>query len=213
MHCCLVLCDIILLAESPKELGSDGAVCRVEVQFQCKRKQDYGCGRNKWWWKLEDQRGGDAFEHYAGIRARHMCNLLSSLAANQYGRVNWLNSEKRVKQWPAWGQWQSEYHLWINWVDQHVLHVYIHYMKIIKYGPYTLLKNDLWTHFKGVVTPISTVLRETTGVVTQLKLWLTVCILGIWQSMAPGMSSIIDSISIFPSLMDKNTLTCAYAIN
>jgi len=52
------------------QVGSDGAVCRgVEVQFQCEQKQDYGCGSNKWWGKLEDQWGGEevkAFK-YLGV--------------------------------------------------------------------------------------------------------------------------------------------------
>jgi len=30
------------------------------------------------------------------------------VAANILGRVNWLNSEKQVKQWPAQGQWHFD---------------------------------------------------------------------------------------------------------
>jgi len=36
------------------------------------------------------------------------------MAATNIGRVNWLNSEKWVKQWPAWGQWHSD-HWWQQW--------------------------------------------------------------------------------------------------
>jgi len=41
-----------------------------------------------------------------------MCK--SHVAANKLGGVNWLNSEKQVKQWPAQRQWHSD-HWWQQW--------------------------------------------------------------------------------------------------
>lgn len=50
-------------------------------------------------------------QNHLSIMSRAHAQIVTYVALNQCGGVDWLNSEKQVKRWPAQERWHSD-HLW-----------------------------------------------------------------------------------------------------